>query len=151
MNRPPERVRPARRRALLAATAALLAACARSDPERELRATIDTMARAIEQREPGDFLAAVADDFSRESSAFGKQDAKRILAGILLRNERIRVTAVVTDLALQGDRARVRLRVAATGGAGLLPERGQTWEFDTAWRRVDGRWQVFNAEWREGL
>lgn len=151
MNRPPERFQPVRRRALLATIAVLLAACARSDPERELRATIDTMARAIEQREPGDFLAAVADDFSRESSAFGKQDAKRILAGILLRNEKIRVTAVVTDLELQGERARVRLRVAATGGAGLLPERGQTWEFDSAWRRVDGRWQVFNAEWREGL
>lgn len=151
MNRPPERFPPVRRRALLATIAVLLAACARSDPERELRATIDTMARAIEQREPGDFLAAVADDFSRESSAFGKQDAKRILAGILLRNEKIRVTAVVTDLELQGERARVRLRVAATGGAGLLPERGQTWEFDSAWRRVDGRWQVFNAEWREGL
>ena len=29
------------------------------------------------------------------------------------------------------------------------PERGQTWEFDTAWRRVDGRWQVFETEWRE--
>lgn len=151
MNRPPERFPPVRRRALLATIAVLLVACARSDPERELRATIDTMARAIEQREPGDFLAAVADDFSRESSAFGKQDAKRILAGILLRNEKIRVTAVVTDLELQGERARVRLRVAATGGAGLLPERGQTWEFDSAWRRVGGRWQVFNAEWREGL
>lgn len=151
MNRPPERFQRGRRRALLATITVLLAACARSDPERELRATIDTMARAIERREPGDFLAAVADDFSRESSAFGKADAKRLLAGVLLRNEKIRVTAVVTELELQGERARVRLRVAATGGAGLLPERGQTWEFDSAWRRVDGRWQVFNAEWREGL
>jgi hypothetical protein len=151
MSRPPERRRPARRRALLAAAAALLGACTRSDPERELRATIDSMARAIERREPGDFLAAVADDFSRESSAFGKADARRLLAATLLRNETIRVTAVVTELELQGERARVRLRVAATGGAGLLPERGQTWEFDSAWRRVDGRWQVFNAEWREGL
>ena len=151
MSRLPERFQPTRRRALLATIAVLPAACARSDPERELRATIDTMSRAIERREPGDFLAAVADDFSRESSAFGKTDARRLLAATLLRNEKIRVTAVVTDLELQGDRARVRLRVAATGGAGLLPERGQTWEFDSAWRRVDGRWQVFNAEWREGL
>ena len=141
------------RRALLAAAAAaaLLAACARSDPERELRATIAAMAQAIERREPGDFLAAVADDFTRDSAAFGKQDAKRLLAGLLLRNEKIGVTAVVTDLQLQGERAQVRLRVIATGGAGLLPERGRTWEFDSAWRRSDGRWQVFNAEWREGL
>lgn len=144
--------RRAERRVLLWAAAALpLAACTRSDPERELRATIAKMAQAIERREPGDFLAGVAEDFTRESSAFGKQDAKRILAGILLRNEKVTVTAVVTELAIFGERASVRLRVVATGGAGLLPERGQTWEFDSTWRRVDGRWQVFNAEWREGL
>jgi hypothetical protein len=143
--------RPERRALLRAAAALPLAACTRSDPERELRATIATMAQAIERREPADFLDGVAEDFTRESSAFGKQDAKRILAGILLRNEKISVTAVVTDLQIDGERASARLRVVATGGAGLLPERGQTWEFDSAWRRVDGRWQVFNAEWREGL
>jgi hypothetical protein len=147
---------PPDRRALLGAfVAALMAgqlpACARSDPERELRATIATMAQAIERREPADFLGGLAEDFTRESSAFGKQDAKRVLAGLLLRNEKITVSAVVTDLQIAGDRAQVRLRVVATGGAGVLPERGQTWEFDSAWRRVDGRWQVFNAEWREGL
>jgi hypothetical protein len=143
--------RPDRRALLLFAAALPLASCSRSDPERELRATIATMAQAIERREPADFLAGVAEDFTRESSAFGKQDAKRILAGILLRNEKVTVTAVVTELAITGERASVRLRVVATGGAGLLPERGQTWEFDSAWRRVGGRWQVFNAEWREGL
>ncbi len=85
--------RPDRRALLLFAAALPLASCSRSDPERELRATIATMAQAIERREPADFLAGVAEDFTRESSAFGKQDAKRILAGILLRNEKVTVTA----------------------------------------------------------
>lgn len=154
---------PARRRllagfALVAAVAvcALVAApltgCSRSDPERELRATIDTMARAIEQREPGAFLDALAEDFTRDSGAFGKQDAKRLLAAQMLRNERIALAVAVTELSIDGDRARVTLRVIATGSAGgLLPERGQTWEFSSAWRRHGRQWQVFNAEWSEGL
>ncbi len=128
-----------------------LVACSRSDPERELRATIQTMAQAIERREPGDFLDALADDFTRESGAFGKTDAKRVVAGIYLRNEKISVTAVVTEVRIEGERARARVRVVATGRAGVLPERGQTWEFDSAWRRERGAWRVFNAEWREGL
>jgi hypothetical protein len=33
----------------------------------------------------------------------------------------------------------------------MLPERGQTWEFDTVWRRDQGHWSVYNAEWREGI
>ena len=138
-----------RRHALLVLVA--LAACSRSDPERELRATIAQMAQAIERRKPADFLEAMSDDFTRESGAFGKQEARRLLAGVLLRNERIQLSAVVTDMRVAGDRASAKVRVIATGGAGLLPERGQTWEFESVWRREQGRWKVFNAEWREGL
>ena len=136
---------------LLALALALGTACTRSDPERELRATIASMARAIEKRDPAGFLDAVSDDFTRESGAFGKQDAKRTLLAAYLRNEKILVNAVVTDVRIEGDRAFARVRVVATGGAGLLPERGQTWDFDSAWRRERGQWRVFNAEWREGL
>jgi ketosteroid isomerase-like protein len=136
---------------LLALGAVFAAGCGRSDPERELRATIDAMAEAIEKREPAVFLDAMADDFSRESGAFGKQDAKRTLVAAILRNEKIHVSAAVTDVRIDGERAFARVRVVATGGAGLLPERGQTWDFESAWRRDGGQWKVFNAEWREGL
>ena len=125
--------------------------CSRSDPEKELRSTIGAMAQAIEQHRVADALEPLADDFTRESGAFGKQDVRRVLAGAMLRNERIRLVATVTEVRVEGDRAFARVRVLATGGAGLLPERGQTWDFDTAWRREQGRWKVFNAEWREGL
>ena len=130
---------------------AVVAGCGRSDPERELRATIDAMAGAIEKREPAAFLDALTDDFSRESGAFGKQDAKRTLVAAILRNEKIGVSAVVTEVRIDGDRAFARVRVVATGGAGLLPERGQAWDFESAWRRERGQWKVFNAEWREGF
>jgi hypothetical protein len=135
----------------LVAIALLSSGCSRSDPERELRETIAAMARSIEQREPADFLDAVAEDFARESGAFGKQDARRVLAGAYMRNEKITVSAVVTEIRLDGDRASARVKVLVTGGAGLLPERGQTWDFDSVWRRESGRWKVFNAEWRDGL
>jgi len=131
--------------------AGLLGGCSRSDPEQQLRSTIAAMARAVEQREPANFLDAVADDFARESGAFGKQDARRVLAGAYVRNEKVTVSAVVTEVRIDGDRASAKVKVFATGGAGLLPERGQTWDFDSAWRRESGRWKVFNAEWSEGL
>jgi hypothetical protein len=130
---------------------ACLAACGRSDPERELRSAVAAMAQAVERREPATFLESVSEEFTRESGAFGKPEVKRVLAGAYLRNEKINVSAVVTDVRIEGERAFAKVRVVATGGAGLLPERGQTWDFDSAWRREGGRWKVFNAEWREGL
>jgi hypothetical protein len=131
------------------ATAAI--GCSRSDPERELRSAVASMAQSIEQREPAAFLDSLSDDFARESGAFGKQDVKRLLLGAYLRNEKISVNAVVTDVRIDGDRARAKVRVVATGGAGLLPERGQSWDFDSVWRRESGRWKVYNAEWSEAL
>ena len=125
--------------------------CSRSDPERELRSSVSAMAQAIEQREPAAFLDSLSDDFARESGAFGKQDVKRLLLGAYLRNEKISVNAVVTEVRIDGDRARAKVRVVATGGAGLLPERGQGWDFDSVWRRENGRWKVYNAEWIEAL
>lgn len=142
-----------RRDVLVAALTGLvsLTGCTRSDPEKELRATIAAMAQAVEQHRVADALEPVAEDFTRESGAFGKQDVRRVLTGAMLRNERIQLSTTVTEMRFEGDRAFARVRVIATGGAGLLPERGQTWEFDTFWRRDQGRWKVFNAEWREGL
>ena len=137
--------------AIALAAAAALSACYRSDPEQQVRSTIAAMAQAIEQHRVSDALEPLAEDFTRESGAFGKQEARRVLAGAMLRNEKIQLSATVTEVRVEGERAFAKVRVIATGGAGLLPERGQTWEFDTAWRLEGGHWKVFNAEWREGL
>jgi hypothetical protein len=134
---------------LLAAVA--LAACGRGDPDKALRATIAAMTQAIEQHRVADALESLTEDFTRESGAFGKQDARRLLAASMLRNEKIQISATVTALRIEGDRAFAKVRVIATGGSGVLPERGQTWEFDTVWRRDGAQWKLFNAEWHEGL
>jgi len=128
----------------------MLLACSRSDPEQALRATITAMAQAVEQHRVSDAIEPLADDFTRESGAFGKQDARRMLAAAMLRNEKIQLIATVSDVRIVGERATAKIHVIATGGAGLLPERGQTWDFDTAWRRDGSRWKLYNAEWREG-
>lgn len=146
--------RTSRRIARFASAAALLAAlmpgCSRSDPEQALRGTITAMAQAIEKHRVADALESLSEDFTRESGAFGKAEARRILAAAMLRNEQIHLSTTISDVRIAGDRATAKVRVIAVGGAGLLPERGQTWDFDTAWRREGGRWRLFNAEWREG-
>ncbi len=140
------------RRKLMVLAAVLLAGCGRSDPERELRDTVDKMARALEDKRAADFLEHVSSDFTRESGAFSKDDARRLIAAALVRNEKITLAVAVTDINLLGrEAANVRIRVVATGGSGLLPERGQVWDFTSAWRRERGTWRVFNAEWREGI
>ncbi len=126
--------------ALALATASF--GCSRSDPERELRSAVAAMAQAIEQREPAAFLDSISDDFARESGAFGKQDVKRLLASAYLRNEKISVNAVVTDVRIerrsragQGPCGRHRRRRIA---ARARPEAGISIRFGGA-KAVAGR------------
>jgi len=110
------------------------------------------MAAAIEARRPADLLEHVTQDFTRESSAFGRDELRRVLTGVVLRHPKISVTAVVTEAHVQGPKASAHIRVVATGNdSGLLPQSGQTWHATTHWRYEDKQWMLFNAEWTEGL
>ncbi|MGE0802557.1 MAG: hypothetical protein AB7G13_18865 [Lautropia sp.] len=135
--------------ALLAALVMLLAAgCSRSPSEQGLRDVIAEMAAAVEKRDAAAFLSHVADDFTRESGGMDQQQLRALLLGLFLRNQRIDVVTSIREIRIDGKRATVRLSVLATGGAGLLPERGRAWDLTTAWRH-DGDWKIFNAQWTE--
>lgn len=144
---------PARRTLLIAAGglagAAWLAGCTRADPERELRDAVAAMARAVAAKDVAAFLEYVAEDFVRESGVFDRNEVRRRLVANMLRHDSVQVVATVTEVKIDGDRARATVRVLATGGRGWIPERADGWEFRTAWKRDGKRWRVFSAEWRD--
>lgn len=129
----------------------VLTACSRSDPERELRAAFESMEEAIRERRTGDFMAQVAEDFVQPSTGLDRAGLRRLVAGTLLANPNIRLAVTVRELQIDGDRATVRLAVLATGGRGMLPERGQAWDVTTGWRRAGSRWQLYSGDWKGQL
>lgn len=135
-----------RRRAVFLLAA--LAGCTRTPPEQQLRDTIARMADAVERRDAAALLAHVADDFTRDDGGLDRRQLRSLLLGIFLRNQRIGVYPAVREVRVDGTRAVVRLGLLATGGSGLLPEQGRTWNLTTGWRR-DGDWKVFNARWSD--
>jgi ketosteroid isomerase-like protein len=144
--------------ALLFAALALLAACSRSDPEKELRATLAAMEAAVQKRDASAFMAHVADDFTRQGGGMDAKELRRTLAAVFISNANITLTATVRELAIEpgGKRATVQVAAAAAGGQGaLLPERAQGWDIRCAFRRqgnsASGKWQAFNCDWRELL
>ncbi|MBS1135442.1 MAG: hypothetical protein H6R02_2583, partial [Burkholderiaceae bacterium] len=63
--------------ALVIGPGVLASGCGRAEPEKQLRSTIAAMAQAIEQHRVSDALEPLAEDFTRDSGAFGKQEARR--------------------------------------------------------------------------
>ena len=136
---------------LLVAIAMLSSGCRSEPAEERLRATIDEMQAAAIERQPGDFMDHVTEDFVGEGG-IDRAALHNLLRAQLLRNASIGATRGPLDVKLQGTRATVRFKVVLTGGAGgLLPERAQGYDITSGWREEDGEWKLFLAEWDEAL
>lgn len=139
-------------RRLLAAAALLLAACGGEGPEERLRAVLDAMEQAAEERDLGDFMAHVARDY-RDGQGRGWAEVRAIAAREILRNRRLFLLHRVVSLELAGeDRAAAVVLVAMAGQPleqpGDLPRvEADLYRFEVEFRDRDG-WQAVAAGWR---
>lgn len=132
-----------------AIAACLSTACSRSPSEQALRDTLDSMEIAGETRDVGDFMERVSSDFVGNSSEFDRSGLERLLRMVSLRHQEISVVRTGIEIEMHGERALVRMQILVTGGSGgLIPEQGQLFDTESAWRFVDGEWQLGSASWK---
>ena len=156
-------MRPGRQ--LLAALAVLLAAC--SQPltvEQQVIATIRQMEERIEAGERRAFMEYIAvppiqltlerameyiaEDFSGRNGRMNRDQARALVVFQLRRYERLQAQLFPIRVSETGpDSATAEFRALVTGGPGWIPERGQVYDFSTAWVRRDGDWLLLGAEW----
>ncbi len=129
-----------------------LVACSRTPDDQRIRADIQAMQRAAEERNPRQFLEHVASDFSGNQGGLDREDLGNLIRMIVLRNEKVGVTLGPIDIDVQGDRATARLIATLTGGqGGLIPERGAIYSINSGWRRDGKDWICFAATWDQKL
>ncbi len=122
---------------------------ARDPSEQALRDTLDALQTAGEERDVSDFMAHVAEDFVGNSSEYDRAGLERLLRIVSLRHQSIRVVKSGIEIEMHGDRAVVRMRILVAGGSGgLIPESGQLFETESAWRFIDGEWMLGSATWK---
>lgn len=127
----------------------LLASCARSRSEQALIETLDRLETAGETRDVGDFMDSVGDDFRGNSDEFDRRGLERLLRMVAMRHQSISVVRSGVKIEMHDDRAVVRMQILVTGGSGgLIPDSGQLFDTESAWRFVDGQWQLGSATWR---
>jgi hypothetical protein len=141
--------RSAAARVLLAAFALLLvvlAGCSRPAPEEALRRTIATMQEAAEGRDADGLVDHLAEDFVGPGG-MDRDRFRRYAALVWLRNREVGITLGPLDVEVTGEHARVRFTAATRGGTGLLPDSGNLYQVDTAWRIQGGEWRMISADW----
>lgn len=133
---------------LLLLCALLPVACRQPPPdEARLRATLDLLEQAGEERRMDDLMDHVAADFAGPAHAQDARSLQRFLRLIALRTSSISVTRTSTEIQMFDNRATVTISMWVTAdGGGLLPEARQI-EAQTGWRVDSGEWKLISASW----
>lgn len=125
----------------------VLSGCSRDPDETALRARIDEMVAAAEAREPRRFAEGVAEDFAGDHG-LDRSGLQNMLRAQLLRNARVGISILSTNVVMHGERATVTQQVVLTGGEGsFIPEQYRRLRIESGWRVQDGDWLVYVARW----
>jgi len=128
-------------------TLAALAACAdRDSPEQQVRAVIEQMELAAENRDVGDLKAHLSEDY-RDPNGMGPDEAVRYARGYFIANQSIHLLTRIEELTFPTeDEARAQVVVGMLGrDAGASAQWDLAAEVQTlkiALRREDDEWKV---------
>jgi ketosteroid isomerase-like protein len=126
-----------------------LAACRTDKPEDQVRKAFESCRAAVEA---GDAAAATAplDNAFRGPDGMDKGTARLFLMGIL-RQEKVGVTVVRNEVAVQGNAASQDVDLILTGrSSGLLPQDASQRSLRLRWRKVGSDWKLVEVQTLDG-
>ncbi len=131
------------------ASALLLVACSdERSVEQQIIGAITAMEEYGERGQRSDFMAMVHPQFSGQSQSMSRLDFRRFMVIQWNRHQRLQAQLMPIRVEpLTASAARANFHVLVTGGQGLIPERGQLYRVVTEWRRHDGAWRLYRADW----
>lgn len=138
----------------VAAAVALAVGLGRGPEETEedrIRALFAEAALAVEEKRIGDAVEAVSERFAGEG--LDRQGVKRLIAGLVLRGDWVRVSIAGVAVAVEGEEARAIVDVVmARSGRGkalgdLLPQEASAYRIPCTLAREGGDWRVVAASW----
>lgn len=129
---------------------ALLAACGPTAPaEERIRARIESMQSALEDKNARAFMAPVAEDFSAATRNLDRRAARLLLRREMLAHDSLKARLIDIEVQLEGDdRATATMQAVTTGGSGLIPDTGGWYRLTTGWRLDDDEWMLVSARWQ---
>jgi hypothetical protein len=116
--------------------------------EQQIIATLRNMEYAAEEGQHLEFMSNVADSFGGQQGSMDRREFHRFMIFQINQNRRLQAQFFPIYVEeTSEDKASAHFRILVTGGAGLLPERGQLFEVETQWLRDGGDWDLSSADW----
>jgi hypothetical protein len=116
--------------------------------EQQIIATLRNMEYAAEEGQHLEFMSYVTDSFGGQQGSMGRREFHRFMIFQINQNRRLQAQFFpIYVQEISEEKASAHFRILVTGGAGLLPERGQLFEVETQWLRDGGDWDLSRADW----
>lgn len=130
-------------------TGMLLTACGEElSVEQQVIATLESMEQSAEEGRHLDFMSHVADDFSGQYGGMDRRGFHRFMIFQMSENRRLQAQLFPIRVRENNNAgASASFKILVTGGAGLLPDRGQLFAVKTDWVRDGSDWLLSVAEW----
>lgn len=131
---------------------ALLSGCAdKGSPEQQVRAVIEAMELAAEERDVGGLMEHISENY-RDAQGQDRTEAARYVRGYFVINQSVHLLTHIESLEFPAtDEARVKLQVGMAGregDPGASSFNADVNTFDVVLVREDGEWKVSYADWR---
>jgi len=126
--------------------------CSKSTPEEQVRQAIDTVVKAVNERQLGPVAAAISEQYSDEDGNHKEQLVGYLRAQFILRQNLYLVVKLSSLECPEPGHARVGAfaAMAATSGGALPVLRSlsaDVYRFDIRMADEDGVWRVVGADW----
>lgn len=126
-----------------------LTACHRTPAEQQIRDAISAATTGARNNDPRAVLGILTHDFIGNDGDLDRDGVRRLLAVRALRQDQTGVLTGPISFTRSGDRIVAKFNLVLTGGkpGDLLPSDSAVYALTTAWRRDDGHWRCYRADW----
>lgn len=150
-------IRPTAYLLLLFAQLALVGCTPPTPAEEGVREALRKLAIAVEEREAGDVMGALHEEFRNmgHGGPMDRKDARRLVMAVFYRHQNISVNLANVRVEPDGmnqDRVVARFNALVTGGrGGVIPEEARLYRVESVWQRQNGEWKLLVLEGRRML
>jgi hypothetical protein len=135
---------------ILALALALLAGCAKSDPQAALEAAVQQLQDNLEGKRQSAVMEQLHPQF-RAQQEYDGEWAKRTMLGLFLRYQNVRVIALNKTSSLDpasSTKGYTEAQVAVTGADGLIPDRANHYSVKLEWWLEGDEWKLARLDWK---
>jgi hypothetical protein len=141
---------------VLAWCMAALPGCRHTPDEVQVREAIASIAHAAQTNAASDVAAPLSDDFSGNDAdgnagELDRRELANMVRLIALRGEHIGVTIGPITIEHRGERMVATFTATLSSGSHLFPDQLGVYHIESAWRKEDGKWRCYTANWKHSI